>query len=156
MNYKTAQIQAQKYLEDILSFFGINISSKIEHSDAEEDDNVINLSVPSTHLNGFLIGLNGETLRSIQHLVNSHISANSDSIIYKINIDIAGYKKQRSEKIEQMLDRKIGEFKLNNEPIHLEPMNAYERRVAHQKISQAGLSSESEGFGRDRHIVISA
>jgi spoIIIJ-associated protein len=155
MDYKTAQVESQKYLEDVLSFFGINISSKIEHSDLDEDNNVINLSVPSTHLNGFLIGLNGETLRSIQHLVNSHISAHSDSIIYKINIDIAGYKKQRSEKIEQMLDRKIDEFKLNNEPIHLEPMNAYERRVAHQKISEAGLNSESEGFGRDRHIVIS-
>jgi spoIIIJ-associated protein len=153
MDYKTAQTESQKYLEDLLSFFGINVSSRIEHGDDDQENNVINLSVPSTHLNGFLIGLNGETLRSIQHLVNARISSNSEET-YKINIDIAGYKKQRSEKIEQMVEKKIDEFKSNNEPIHLEPMNAYERRVAHQKISEAGLTSESKGFGRDRHIVI--
>ena len=155
MDYHEAQNTAQKYLEDLLSFFGINVSVKVEQNIDSEENRVINLSVPSTHLNGFLIGLNGETLRSLQHLVNADISNKSEGI-FKINVDIAGYKKQRSEKVEEMAKRRVEEFKLNNQPIHLEPMNAYERRVAHQVISDAGLASESEGFGRDRHIVISA
>jgi spoIIIJ-associated protein len=154
MDYHQAKDASQKYLEDILSFFGINTIVKIEESLDDEENSVINLSVPSTHLNGFLIGLNGDTLRSIQHLVNIRISNNSEKS-YKINVDIAGYKKQRTIKVEEFIDKKIEEFKKNNQPIHLEPMNSYERRVAHKKISDAGLKSESEGFGRDRHIVIS-
>ena len=46
-----AVIYAKKYLEDLLSFFGLNIDVH-----ATSDDEVIQLSVPSTHLNGFLIG----------------------------------------------------------------------------------------------------
>ena len=155
MDYRDIQNISQKYLEDLLSFFGINISVKVEQNIEDEEAEVVNLSVPSTHLNGFLIGLNGETLRSIQHLVN-HFVANAIGKPYKINVDIAGYKKQRTEKVEEFITEKINEFKLNNTPIHLPAMNAYERRVAHQKISEAGLSSESEGFGADRHIVITA
>jgi spoIIIJ-associated protein len=44
-------IYAKKYLEDLLSFFGLNTDV---HATTEED--VIELSVPSTHMNGFLIG----------------------------------------------------------------------------------------------------
>lgn len=154
MNYTKAKDASKKYLEDVLSFFGINTIVKIEENLDDEENNVINLSVPSTHLNGFLIGLNGDTLRSIQHLVNIYVSSGSGES-YKINVDVAGYKKQRTVKVEEFIDKKIEEFKTNNQPIHLEPMNSYERRVAHQKISNAGLKSESEGFGRDRHIVIS-
>jgi hypothetical protein len=40
---------AKKYLEDILSFFGINTEVR-----ATSEDDVIELEVPSTHLNGFL------------------------------------------------------------------------------------------------------
>ncbi|HET7672968.1 MAG TPA: hypothetical protein VFK11_00455, partial [Candidatus Saccharimonadales bacterium] len=43
---------AKKYLEDMLSFFGLNTEVYATNS----EDEVIELQVPSTHLNGFLIG----------------------------------------------------------------------------------------------------
>ncbi|CAM6031695.1 unnamed protein product [Sphagnum compactum] len=49
---------AKRYLEDLLSFFGLN--SDVE---AVAEDSVIKLNVPSTNLNGFLIGQRGETMR---------------------------------------------------------------------------------------------
>ena len=51
-------IYAKKYLEDLLSFFGLNIDVH-----ATRDDEVMTLSVPSTHMNGFLIGQHGDTMR---------------------------------------------------------------------------------------------
>ena len=45
---------AKKYLEDLLSFFGLNTDVHASH-----DEDVIELSIPSTHMNGFLIGQNG-------------------------------------------------------------------------------------------------
>ena len=53
---------SKKYLEDIISFFGLNIDIYATASDEE----VIELHVPSTHLNGFLIGQKGDTMRSMQ------------------------------------------------------------------------------------------
>ena len=52
---------AKKYLEDLLSFFGLNTDVY-----ATAEDDVIELEVPSTHLNGFLIGQKGDTMRAMQ------------------------------------------------------------------------------------------
>jgi hypothetical protein len=61
MNDVEAAIQyAKKYLEDLLSFFGLNTDVYA----TTEDNEVIELNIPSTHLNGFLIGQRGETMRS--------------------------------------------------------------------------------------------
>ena len=57
---------AKKYLEDLLSFFGLNTDINVT-----SEDEIIELNVPSSHLNGFLIGQKGETMRSLQYLVGS-------------------------------------------------------------------------------------
>jgi predicted RNA-binding protein Jag len=36
----------------------------------------------------------------------------------------------------------------------LEPMNAADRRVIHKLAGEYGVTSESAGEGRDRHIVL--
>ena len=50
---------AKKYLQDVLSFYGLNVDVYA----TTEDNQVIELNVPSTHMNGFLIGNNAETMR---------------------------------------------------------------------------------------------
>ena len=54
-----AILYAKKYMEDLLSFFGLNTDVYA----TTEDDEVIELDIPSTHLNGFLIGQRGDTLQ---------------------------------------------------------------------------------------------
>ncbi len=67
---------ATKYLEDLLSFFGINVAvwSTI-------DDQVIQLSVPSTSLNSLLIGKNAGNLRALQHIVSMGLTMKNAEII---------------------------------------------------------------------------
>ena len=76
---------ATKYLEDLLSFFGINVAvwSTI-------DDQVIQLSVPSTSLNSLLIGKNAGNLRALQHIVSMGLTMKNAEIT-RVNIDIADY-----------------------------------------------------------------
>ena len=83
-------LYAKKYLEDVLSFFGLNTDV---YATSEED--VIELSIPSTHLNGFLIGQRGDTLRSLQFLVSNALR-NNDYEYHRVNIDVADYKKTTS------------------------------------------------------------
>lgn len=141
---------AKKYLEDVLSFFGLN-TDVAAHTDGE----VIELKVPSTFLNGFLIGSHGETLRSLQFLVSSSLR-NRQSEIHRVNIDIANYKAQRAERLVQKLKGIFKEVTDSGAEHPLEPMNAADRRVVHQAASDyPGLSTRSEGEGRERHIIIS-
>lgn len=141
---------AKKYLEDTLSFFGLNIDVK-----ASADGDVIELKVPSTHLNGFLIGHNGDTLRSLQFLVSTTLR-NHDAQLHRINIDIADYKAQRADRLVRKIKEVLDTVRENGQPHSLEPMNAADRRVVHQAVSEyPDLQTASEGEDRDRHIVIS-
>lgn len=140
---------AKKYLEDLLSFFGLNTDVYATSSDGE----VIELQVPSTHLNGFLIGQRGDTMRSMQFMVSNALK-NNDYEFTRVNVDIAEYKKQRADRLAERAQEWIEEVKKSGQPKELQPMNSADRRTVHKAASEAGLSTESVGEGRDRHIVL--
>lgn len=149
MNSDQAILTAKKYLEDLLSFFGLNTEV-----DARQSEEVIELRVPSTHLNGFLIGHNGETLRSLQYLVSTTLK-NRDAEISRVNIDIADYKAQRADRLVKKIQDILDQVSKSGESHSLEPMNPADRRVVHQAVSErTDLETHSEGEGRERHIVI--
>ena len=143
-----AIVYAKKYLEDLLSFFGLNTDVH-----ATSDDEVIQLGVPSTHLNGFLIGHNGENMRSLQYLVNTALK-NNNYTHNRVNVDIADYKRQRADRLREKAEQWVKQVKDTGEPMDLQPMNAADRRVVHQLAGEHGLSTHSVGEGRDRHIVL--
>ncbi len=139
---------AKKYLEDMLSFFGLNTEVK-----ASADDDVIQLSVPSTHLNGFLIGQHGDTVRSLQFIVSNALK-NQNFENSRVNVDVAEYKKQRADQVTERATEWIKRVQESGEEMELRPMNAADRRVVHKLADESGLHTESIGEGRDRHIVI--
>lgn len=142
---------AEKYLEDLLSFFGLNTTVT---GRCEEGEEVIELIVPSTHLNGFLIGQRGETLRSLQFLLSMALK-NKEAELTRVNIDVANYKRHRAERVAEQVREWASEVMESGEPMTLKPMNPADRRTAHRIISEFGqLESHSEGEGRDRHLVI--
>ena len=143
-----AIVFAKKYLEDLLSFFGLNIDVY-----ATSDEEVIQLNVPSTHLNGFLIGQHADTMRSLQYLVSTALK-NNEYAHSRVNVDIADYKRQRAERLSHTAEGWVKQVKDTGEPLELKPMNAADRRIVHQLAAEYGLTSESEGEGRDRHIVL--
>ena len=144
-----AILYAKKYLEDMLSFFGLN--SDIYAT--TEDQEVIELHVPSTHLNGFLIGQNGDTMRALQYMVSNALKSQGYATT-RVNVDVADYKKQRAERLTKVAEDWVKQVKDTGEPMHLNPMNAADRRVVHKLANEEGLVTESEGEGRDRHVVL--
>jgi spoIIIJ-associated protein len=138
----------KKYLEDLLSFFGLNTDVY-----ATSDDEVIQLNVPSTHLNGFLIGQRGENMRSLQYLTSTALK-NADYAHTRVNVDVAEYKKQRADRLRDQAEDWMKQVRDSSEPMELRPMNASDRRVVHQLAGEYSLVTESVGEGRDRHIVI--
>ena len=140
---------AKKYLEDILSFFGLNTDIYA----TTEDNEVIELHVPSTHLNGFLIGQHGDTMRALQFTVSNALK-NQRYAFTRVNVDVADYKKARADRLAQQTEEWVSIVKGTNEQLALKPMNAADRRIVHKVASEAGLQTESVGEGRDRHVVL--
>lgn len=140
---------AKKYLEDILSFFGLNTDVYA----TTEDNQVIELNVPSSHLNGFLIGQRGDTTRAMQYLVSAALKNNGYEIT-RVNVDVADYKKGQADRLAAKAQDWIKRVKETGEPMHLRPMNAADRRTIHRVATEEGLRTESEGEFRDRHVVL--
>jgi spoIIIJ-associated protein len=139
---------AQKYLEDLLSFFGANITV----SSTCEDD-VIELSVPSNELNSLLIGRNAETLRSLQYTVST-VLRSKDALLTRVNVDIADYKKQRADRVAVQAREWIEEVKKTGDS-KVVNMNAADRRIVHKVASEYGdIQTFSEGEGFDRKLTI--
>lgn len=139
---------AQKYLEDILSFFGLNTQVEATH-----EDEVIQLNVPSTALNGFLIGSHGDTMRSLQYLVSTALKSQGHEH-WRVNVDVAGYKQQHADQLADKAQDWLKQVKESHEALELQPMNAADRRTIHKLADEAGLTTESVGQGRDRHVVL--
>jgi len=139
---------ARKHLEDLLSFFSANLTVS-----ASCDEDVIELSVPSSSFNSILIGRNAETLRAFQFMISTMLR-NHEAELTRVNIDIAGYKKQRAEKLADQARAWIEEVRSTGNSKVLD-LNAADRRVVHGVASEySDIKSHSEGEGRERKLII--
>ena len=140
---------ATKFLEDVLSFFGINVAvgSTIE-------DDVIQLSVPSTSMNSLLIGHSADNLRALQFIVSQALQARNAEVT-RVNVDVADYKLQRAEKIEHRAKQWIEKVRATGESMTLD-LNPADRRTVHRFAQDySDIETHSEGVGRERKLIIS-
>ena len=140
---------AARYLEDLLSFFGINVAVT-----STIDDEVIQLSVPSTSLNSLLIGRNADNLRALQHVVSMALVTNGAEIT-RVNVDVASYKQHRAERIAEKAEGWIKKVRETGQPMTVD-LNAADRRVVHKVAGDySDIETHSEGEGRERKLIIS-
>ncbi len=139
---------AAKYLEDLLSFFGINVAVY-----STLDDEVVQLSVPSSNINSLLIGRNADNLRALQNIVSVTLSARNAELT-RVNVDVADYKRQRAEKIADKAEGWIREVRETGQTKALD-LNAADRRVVHKLAEDySDIYTYSEGIGRERRLFI--
>lgn len=139
---------ATKYLEDLLSFFGINVAVQ-----STIEDDVIQLFIPSTSMNSLLIGKNANNLRALQHILMMTLVAR-DAETTRVNVDIADYKRQRATKIEHEAERWVNEVRRTGNEKILD-LNAADRRVVHRFAGDySDIETFSTGEGRERRLHI--
>lgn len=139
---------ATKYLEDLLSFFGINVAI-----DSTIDDEVIQLSIPSTSMNSLLIGKEANNLRALQHIVSMALASRGAEVT-RVSVDVADYKRQRADRIAEQAEDWIREVRATGQTKIIN-LNAADRRVVH-KVAQdySDIETHSEGEGRERQLFI--
>lgn len=148
MNREESVEFARTYIADLVAFFGVNVDVT-----ATVEDDVIELSIPSTTINSLLIGRGAETLRSMQYLVST-VLRNKNADISRVNLDIADYKKQRADRIAAQAKEWIEEVRRTGSS-HVAHLNAADRRIVHQvALDYSDIHTYSEGEGADRSITI--
>jgi spoIIIJ-associated protein len=72
----------------------------------------------------------------------------------RLILDIAGSRDAKAKQLKDLVEKTLAKLEETDKEQHLKPMSSYDRKLVHDMVAEAGMVSESEGQGRDRHIVI--
>lgn len=101
-----------------------------------------------------LIGQGGEVLDALQELTRLAVQAKTGERS-RLMLDIADYRESHRQEVAAIAREAVASVLANGEPVSLEPMNPFERKVVHDVAAAAGLASDSEGLGNARHVIVS-
>ena len=94
-----------------------------------------------------------DTVEAVQELARLAVQAKTGEMS-RLILDMGGSRQAKTDKLKQLVERTIEKLEDSDSEQHLKPMTSYDREQVHDMVSEAGFVSESEGQGRDRHIVV--
>ncbi len=100
-----------------------------------------------------LVGRDGEVLEALQELTRLAVYRETGQRS-RLMLDVAGHRAARREELVSLAERTVKEVRESGEPVRLDPMNPFERKVVHDAVAAAGLRSESEGEEPNRQVVV--
>ena len=138
----------KEYLESLTKDMGLEVSfeSKIR-------DNQITIKMYSNN-NSILIGRNGQTLKALTTVVKQVVYNEINEYPYLI-LDVENYKEKQVKYLERLAKNIAREVGHTKNPVELENMNSYERRIIHNILSDNKyVYTESVGEEPNRHVVV--
>lgn len=144
-------LEGRKYLESILNSMGIEQFNIEVRTIGQESE--IHYVIDSSE-NPLLIGTKGHTLEALQTLIKNLIGSYTKDYIV-VTLDIGSYRANRIHQLEILATKTAKSVAKTKIAVKLDPMNSFERRVIHEKLSDwRDIYTESEGEGEERAIVI--
>ncbi len=139
----------KKVLEGTLKL--MNVEASVEATDGE--DGAVELSIKSED-SALLIGYHGKTISALGTIMGV-ISYEKFGEKVPVLVDVDGWRSRREETVTQIALSTAARVKETGEAAPIYNLSPFERRVAHMALSEdEGVITESEGEGRDRHLVV--
>jgi spoIIIJ-associated protein len=100
-----------------------------------------------------LVGRDGAVLEALQELTRLAVLRETGARS-RLMLDIDGHRARRRTDLTQRGTAAAEEARRTGAPVRLTPMSAFERKVVHDAVAAAGLTSESEGEEPNRFVVV--
>ena len=138
---------AADYLEELL-----DIADLDGDIDMDIDGDRAAVSIVGAELNN-LVGENGKVLEALQELTRLAVYRETGERS-RLMLDVSNYRANRKTELEEVGRKAVEEVKATGTPVRLDPMTPFERKVVHDVVAAAGLTSESEGEEPRRRVVV--
>jgi spoIIIJ-associated protein len=138
---------AADYLEELL-----DIADLDGDLDMDVEGDRASVSIVGAELNQ-LVGRNGEVLEALQELTRLAVYRETGQRS-RLMLDIGGHRATKRTRLEKLAAETVDQVKKSGEPVSLDPMTPFERKVVHDAVATAGLTSESEGQEPHRYVVV--
>jgi spoIIIJ-associated protein len=100
-----------------------------------------------------LVGADGRVLDALQELTRLAATRETGERS-RLMLDVAGHRAARRAELVGLAEEAVAEAQRTAAPVRMAPMTPFERKVVHDVVAGAGLSSESEGDEPNRRVVI--
>ena len=160
---KTEEVKVEKKkrivdttrLEEKGKEFVLGLAKMIDENatvDCVANENELSFSIKGEKL-GKLIGFHGENIQALQMLLSGLKLRHEGPV--RMYLDVDGYKQNRNQAIIDLANKTAEQAIKIERNIHLDPMNAYERRIVHTTLQDRDdVTTESTGEGEKRHVVV--
>ncbi len=147
------QQKAEQNIKCFLENFVKNLPENTKY-EVEKTNTGLNVNINNKNL-GYLIGYRGETLYALQNIMTAIAGRGIDNKI-RVILDIEGYKAKREKTLEELAEKVAKTVIRTKNPIKLEPMQAYERKIIHSVLQKnSKIDTTSVGEEPYRRIIIS-
>lgn len=141
---------AADYLEGLLDIADLDGDIDIT---VENDRAALSIIEVNTGDLQHLVGRDGKVLSALQDLTRLAVTRETGQRS-RLMLDIAGHRATRRSELQRIAQQAITEAKETGEAVRMAAMSAFERKVVHDEVAAAGMSSESEGSDPNRYVVI--
>ncbi|MEU5820777.1 R3H domain-containing nucleic acid-binding protein [Streptomyces sp. NPDC047803] len=141
---------AADYLEGLLDI--ADLDGDID-MDVEADRAAVSIISESPRDLQKLVGRDGEVLEALQELTRLAVHRETGDRS-RLMLDIAGFRAKKRTELAELGAEAADKVKSTGEPVKLDPMTPFERKVVHDAVAAAGLRSESEGEEPQRFVVV--
>jgi spoIIIJ-associated protein len=100
-----------------------------------------------------LVGRDGEVLEALQELTRLAVYRETGERS-RLMLDVGGFRADKRSRLEKLASEAVAEVQQTGAPKSLTPMSPFERKVVHDAVAAAGLSSASEGTEPRRYVVV--
>lgn len=146
----SSQKELQKAAEELLSLLGIKGEISIEE---DKEDDALRVQIEAEEA-GVLIGHHGETVGALQ-LILGQIFHQRTGMWRRVLVNVGDWRERREETLRKLAESVARQAKETGEPQSIFDLSAAERRIVHIALSSdPDIETESEGEGRQRHLVV--
>ena len=148
----SAAAMATEAVGRILEAAGVNVSRTLRAAnDPDVGGPIIDLRGEDS---GLLIGRRGQTLQSLQFLVNLIVRKKFGENV-RVALDVERYRERRESSLRDMASKVASRVAASSRSVTLEPMSPADRRIVHTTLTDfPGVATESSGVGDDRKVTI--
>ncbi|MDU2218762.1 RNA-binding cell elongation regulator Jag/EloR [Finegoldia magna] len=144
-------ITSKNFLKQMIEDMGIDCDIE-----SRTEGNMIKFNIMCSEESdiGIIIGKRGETLDSLQYIVNLVTNRNADTYI-RVILDCNQYRSKRERSLQKLARRLADKAVQTGRDIKLEPMNPYERRIIHTYLqNDEKVNTFSQGNEPNRRVII--
>ena len=138
---------AADYLEELLEIVDLDGDIDMDVEGDRATVSIVGADLPQ------LVGRDGEVLEALQELTRLAVYRETGERS-RLMLDVSGHRAGRRAELEQVAAEVVGRVRASGEQESLGAMSPFERKVVHDAVAAAGLTSESEGVEPKRFVVV--